>query len=188
MSLQVWLPLNGDLHNQGISDIATQNMGGVSTNSAGKIGACMSFNGSSTGYLRMPAILTATDNFSICFWMKLNNNTGNHCLYSQRTEAYATGFTIFYMSDSGIRFDDGLSLAMGLTLNANQWYHVTCCRDNDIRPCLRTYAGYRDPSPLRHNTGHDAYICRGIPFISFKQNQIFTQNTFRRTEHTYKQR
>lgn len=130
MSLRVWLPLDGDLRNQGISNITPNNMGGITANAAGKIGSCMSFNGSGTGYLRMPAILTATDNFSICFWMKLNNNTANHCLYSQRVNATANGFSIFYLTGSGIRFDDGAALTTGTILNANQWYHIVCCRDN----------------------------------------------------------
>ena len=40
MSLQVWLPLNGDLHNQGLKNISvSSNNSSVSTN--GKIGSCM---------------------------------------------------------------------------------------------------------------------------------------------------
>lgn len=47
MSLQMWLPLNGDLHNQGLSNfnIVTNNVTFVNT---GKIGQCASFNGSNS--------------------------------------------------------------------------------------------------------------------------------------------
>ena len=46
MSLQVWLPLNGDLRNNGLADISVTN-NGATINNAGKIGKCYSFNGSS---------------------------------------------------------------------------------------------------------------------------------------------
>ena len=41
MSLQVWLPLNGDLHNQGLKgDILATNINTLTFNSNGKIGKC----------------------------------------------------------------------------------------------------------------------------------------------------
>ena len=44
MSLQVWLPLNGDLHNYGLSNINIINNGATIDNN-GKIGKCYSFDG-----------------------------------------------------------------------------------------------------------------------------------------------
>ena len=44
--LCVWLPLNGDLHNQGLSKIVFSN-NGATVNNSGKIGSCYLFNGSS---------------------------------------------------------------------------------------------------------------------------------------------
>lgn len=45
MSLQVWLPLNGNLNNRGGAGLtATSNA--LTINSAGKTGSCYSFNGS----------------------------------------------------------------------------------------------------------------------------------------------
>lgn len=47
MSLQVWLPLNGNLNNQGLSNIAVTNNGATIDNN-GKIGKCYKFDGSSS--------------------------------------------------------------------------------------------------------------------------------------------
>jgi len=46
MSLRVWLPLTKDLRNQGLDDVTVTN-NGATFNSAGKLGGCYSFNGSS---------------------------------------------------------------------------------------------------------------------------------------------
>ena len=46
MSLQVWLPLTKDLRQQGLSNVTVTN-NGATFNSAGKLGGCYSFNGSS---------------------------------------------------------------------------------------------------------------------------------------------
>ena len=43
MSLQVWLPLNGDLHNQGLSNINVINSGATIDHN-GKIGKCYLVN------------------------------------------------------------------------------------------------------------------------------------------------
>ena len=42
MSLQIWLPLNGDLHNQGLSNLTVTN-NGATVNNSGKIGKCYYF-------------------------------------------------------------------------------------------------------------------------------------------------
>ena len=56
MSLQVWLPLNGDLRNLGVSNITVTNDGATIDNN-GKIGKCYSFNGTNNKII--------IDNFSV---------------------------------------------------------------------------------------------------------------------------
>lgn len=130
MSLKVWLPLLGNLENKGISNYVIENMGGITSNTNGKIGTCMSFQNTANSYLRMPAILSASDNFSIAFWVKHNAVNVNMGYYSQRVATDAQGFTIFYLNGTGIRFDDGTGLQANYIFNTNQWYHVVCCRDS----------------------------------------------------------
>ena len=49
MSLRVWLPLNGDYRNQGLSDLSFSSSGTSLVSNDGKMGKCVSSTGS--GYL-----------------------------------------------------------------------------------------------------------------------------------------
>lgn len=108
MSLQVWLPLNGNLDNQGLSSITVTNSG-ATINNAGKIGSCYSFDGntsyiqSNTTYLNNNSI-----NFSIACWFKPDiNMSSTGCLFSNRTASLASGISIFYLTNNSLYFDAG---------------------------------------------------------------------------------
>lgn len=66
MSLKIWLPLNGNLNNQGLSDITVTNSGATVDNN-GKIGKCYSFDGSNDA-ISIPFTECVTNDFSICMW------------------------------------------------------------------------------------------------------------------------
>lgn len=73
MSLQVWLPLNGSLVNQGLSD-ADIIANGATVNANGKIGKCYSFDGSddliSINCSNLYKTFSGgTQQFSIAFWV-----------------------------------------------------------------------------------------------------------------------
>ena len=72
MSLQVWLPLNGNLKNQGLSNIQATNFG-ATINNTGKIGKCYYLGTNNKITVPFPDFTTE---FSICFWMKRNSDTG----------------------------------------------------------------------------------------------------------------
>jgi hypothetical protein len=67
MSLQVWLPFNGDLKNNGLD--YSINFTGSPTYSAGKYGQCI--NGSVSGN---SSILTSSHGFAFSLWWKISNN------------------------------------------------------------------------------------------------------------------
>lgn len=71
MSLQVWLPLNGNLNNQGLSEVTVTN-NGATVDSNGKIGSCYLINSdkkiSFNSYLWMT--MKPQYNFSCFFWVK----------------------------------------------------------------------------------------------------------------------
>ena len=73
MSLRVWLPLNGDLRNNGLSNITVTNNGATIDNN-GKIGKCYSFDGTDDKITL--ANLPNPSNISVAFWMKRSANTG----------------------------------------------------------------------------------------------------------------
>lgn len=95
MSLQVWLPLNGDLKNQGLADITITKGSAVTVVDNGKIGGkTYSFNGNTNSYLRFPSpFSTSLTSFSVAGWVSLNSgyaaNNGIHILSFNTSSSYA---------------------------------------------------------------------------------------------------
>ena len=76
MSLAVWLPLNGDLHNQGLNNINITNTN-ATLNDNGKIGKCYNFNGSNN-YIKGNTFLNNNSTaFSFSCWVNFNSISGN---------------------------------------------------------------------------------------------------------------
>ena len=69
MALQVWLPLNGNLDNQGLMSITTTNNNGT-VNTSGKIGSCYSFTNATNSNIKVDVDSTAfnSKSISIAFW------------------------------------------------------------------------------------------------------------------------
>ena len=78
MGLQIWLPLNGDLTNQGIDKTVTITNGGATVNTEGKIGKCYAFDG--TQYIKVQStylksyLSSSTVPFSMACWIYLNSD------------------------------------------------------------------------------------------------------------------
>ena len=82
MSLRVWLPLKGDLTNNGASNSVVTNSG-ATVDANGKIGSCYSFDGSAS-YIditnaEFPDILSG--DFSVCMWVYNNDNNDRSILF-----------------------------------------------------------------------------------------------------------
>lgn len=141
MSLQVWLPLNGNLENQGLSDMTFSYIDSNSTveNTGGKMGKCY-YNNSYTagGLVSNKAVMLGTKQSTFC-WVKFNSFyqsselTGlvtQHC-YDSCT---GMGITAKCVSNSSgylsVNTGDGngnrtYNTYCGSTLlNAGIWYHV----------------------------------------------------------------
>ncbi len=126
MSLQVWLPLNGNLENQGLSNIEATNVGATS-NANGKIGSCYYFNGTSSR-IGFPEI-TINYPISICAWIKGETITASGTEYilsyntpTGGTSGHAIGFGI-YTGKLSI-WHGGTVHSYGTALTNNIWYHV----------------------------------------------------------------
>lgn len=78
MSLICWLPLNQDLHNQGISNLVKANVSAATVlENNGKIGKCYTNTGT-TASVATPLILN-TIAFSACAWVRINTSRANWC-------------------------------------------------------------------------------------------------------------
>ena len=125
MSLQVWLPLNGDLRNQGLKNLTITNIG-TTVNNNGKLGKCYSFNGSSN-YLRfLYPVSNLCNELSYCCWVKFNSTSTGTLLNSRKDTG--KGLSIFFIN-SKIRFDNGTNstesqTTFTQTLSTGTWYHI----------------------------------------------------------------
>ena len=132
MSLQVWLPLNGDLHNQGLNNFQIQTVGTPTVDTSGKIGECYVFNGGNG--LAIPKVIlpSKSPEWSFSCWLNLTNNTSTAaaCLFSERTGCNSTGYTIFiYPNNSKILIDDGARWTVtSASFTAGTWYHLAVVR------------------------------------------------------------
>ena len=133
MALQVWLPLNGNLNNQGLTNVTVTNSGTTVDNN-GKIGKCYSFNGSSSYVQGTPAVFdNNTDEFSVACWMNLASTSNLGCLFANRTAQNLYGITIFYYGGQ-FYFDDGdrWEFTPSVSLAANTWYHLVFTRKKGV--------------------------------------------------------
>lgn len=134
MSLQVWLPLNGDLRNYGLSDVQVTNNGATIDNN-GKIGKCYSFNGSSNWIqISKPSKLTSIKNCSICFWVKSTSSTvALGGISHDGNSSSLAGLTMMGNSwqvsgnSSNWKYVNG-----GTVANTSIWHHVCCTIDDNI--------------------------------------------------------
>lgn len=137
MSLRVWLPLNGDLTNNGLSDVSVTN-NGTTVDNNGKIGKCYAFSGSSTKLTNVFSQPISSSIGSLACWVKFNSfpTTGAwYCLMQLGAlGGYAACRLGLYMEYStGINVSvDGSSTASNVythSLSTNTWYHLCATYD-----------------------------------------------------------
>jgi hypothetical protein len=142
MSLQIWLPLNGSLKNQGIDPIQPTFRGGMTADniSTGKVTE-QSFNwpSSGNGYaVSLPGFMNTFKNYSrytLCAWVYFTGPAENHssviCSSGNWNNAINQLCFALYSYDNGytkvlVPNTAGWSEGVNLTnkLLPNQWYHV----------------------------------------------------------------
>lgn len=128
MSLQVWLPLTKDLRQQGLSSATIIN-NGASTNTAGKLGGCYSFNGSSN-YLYTTGQGYFGNNYSFAAWVYTTSTSATQTIGCIRT-AVGSGFSLFLIGGK-LRIDPGgnnVQWTTSYTYPANTWFHLVVTYD-----------------------------------------------------------
>lgn len=136
MSLQVWLPLNGNLNNQGLSEVTVTN-NGATVDSNGKIGSCYSFN---TGkYLTVTRPVALTKEISYSCWVNISswNSASWDCIMTIDTgtawkDCRATLCRNGSSTNLTWNIANGSSSSLvnsNTSLSLNTWYHIACTYD-----------------------------------------------------------
>jgi len=126
MSLQIWLPLNGNINNQGISNIIATNSN-ATINDEGKIGKCYYFNGTDAR-ISFPSV-SFNYPLSACAWVKgeaMTSSTTQY-IFSYNTatgggSGHKIGFGIYNCKLS--IWHGGQNHNLNISLENNIWYHI----------------------------------------------------------------
>ena len=134
MSLRVWLPLNGNLNNQGLSDVTVTNNGATIDNN-GKIGKCYKF-GTSSSYLELSNIMkNFTTEASLSLWLYIDTWNVNYATFFQAgTGSHSWQNYIFGMLRNAANSQICFTISNGTTsstssyltpnLDIQKWYHI----------------------------------------------------------------
>lgn len=142
MSLQIWLPLNGNLNNQGLSNVTATNHGATVGNN-GKIGKC--YQNTASNYITIPVTINVKQPFSLCYWYRIDTwkdwgttitlNTANEDYVGMCPSSNGTSIgTNWYELRNGTStriFDSYHSN----TITVGQWNHIAIIFDgiNNIK-------------------------------------------------------
>ena len=124
MSLKVWLPLNGDLENKGISNLSNFSFNSFTQQSDGKIGKCYSGQGV---YHIAEELLQ--NSWSLCAWVKASSwSTYNDIILCKNTSS-SDDCQFYFSVIDGTTLNLGVnagssSASFSYTFATNTWYHV----------------------------------------------------------------
>lgn len=131
MALQIWLPLNGNLNNQGLNTYTISNTGVI--DSLGKIGSCYSYSKQYT--LISGDIISNLSKFSISCWVYLTNAS----TYNIFTSENSSGYWQFLLGNNSIKVRDSVSGLSGSRIDktitaipSSVWVHVTVVYDEGV--------------------------------------------------------
>ncbi len=135
MALQLWLPLNGNVENQGSLNVSPQLVGG-GTWENGKVGKC--YNGGGNGSINLNSSITINSEFCIALWLKVNSfngawnrvfafsNGNNEYVGMCYSNANTIGFHIYdYINESKKQIYDKYNYIPAL----GEWAHIAIVLD-----------------------------------------------------------
>lgn len=134
MGLQIWLPLDGNINNQGLSDAKIH--GTPTSWQEGKIGKCAKFNGDyKIIFTETTHEFDYTNNFSWACWiLPVYSGTAQQYIFSVGRADYGSygyGARLASATQINIRYGSG---EWGISCEASRWIHIAFVkRDKNIR-------------------------------------------------------
>lgn len=191
MALQVWLPLNGNFDNNGVVNITVTPVGGSTTYSeSGKIGSCLSCNGSTYWDISGASI---GNNASIVWWSKTSSVDRTYMPWVLEATNYSWMLnfyeaTYYYLNTGNstqnpFQTDSGAKIAW---MHDGKWHHFAITFDSVTAKLYidGTYAGkaktYKNPSSTILRIGGGGGV-KGSP--THKYDFIGNLNDFRIYDH-----
>lgn len=129
MALRVWLPLNGNLDNNGLSPVTVTN-NGATVNDAGKIGKCYQFN--STPIYGTLTGLSGWNKFSASCWVYLPQHRGSQYMFHfGGQDGWMAKFGVYTAATTGNIYllINGVEVYSQKSLSVNTWNHITVTFD-----------------------------------------------------------
>lgn len=152
MSLQVWLPLNGNLENQGLNGMIfsyVNNNGALSINNNGKIGKCYERTASARNDLiRSSTTINLSNDISMACWAYVTETIGDTAngLVTNHSHADNTGvgITVKQISTADYRISCNTGTGSGRTFNTyygttnikNAWHHLGLTYNKKLKQLL----------------------------------------------------
>lgn len=122
MALQVWLPLNGKIENQGISGIAIN--GSPASWSSGPLGKCATFTGKQIIKSASVHDFDYIDNFSWACWVNTNRGSGAEYIFSVgRVDMETFGYGLECYTTTQCRIWFG-SWTVNIPVTGGKWTHI----------------------------------------------------------------
>lgn len=148
MSLVVWLPLNGNLENQGLSNVTVTNNGATVDNN-GKIGKCYKFDGSNNRIYTSDLNLDCSKLSLACWFYRDSSSTAEGYIASLNNgSGYADcAIGLDTSNATTLVFVAGGNSSLTKTFTANQWHHAVVTFNGS------TITGYLDGEKVGTSTG-----------------------------------
>lgn len=180
MALQVWLPLNGNLYNQGLSDLTVTSTT-INASENGIIGKCMS---GYTDYFNVFE-MAGKKQISVAYWIRLNTAIATDGLDTFRW--YSTDGDNEYCGSNELSTNDTLTrllfqneIISGTSITVGKWYHFIFTIDYENGKAIFYINGSVVGTSLNVETTH--YLT-GHNFMIGENGLDASYNDFRIYDH-----
>ena len=175
MALQVWLPLNGKIENQGISGVAIN--GSPASWSSGPLGKCATFTGKQIIKSASVHDFDYTDNFSWACWVNTNRGSGTYeYIFSVGrvdTKTFGYGLECYTTTQCRIWFG---SWTVNIPVTGGKWTHIAFTKSGSI---IKIYLNGKLEQTVTFNATMPTFadsVGLGIGYFHYSGGDIYYYN------------